>query len=459
MSKAPEFSDIDMDKSRSIMPVFEDNPACVGVCEDCEVDVCPPDIILNLVRWQQAITVECGRPYKDPGARAVDCCDGVINVVTDASEVDIHEPGDYTVTYTATDAAGNTATKQRAVTVEDRFPPHIHFDGEAVSGTITESIECGAPYNAPVVTALDSCEGDITDRIFAVGDPVESTTPGTYVITYTVMDSSGNTAPPVTHRVIVEDTECPVITLNGEAEVTVECGARYTDSGATADDACDGDLTAQIHKEGAVDTAVVGTYTITYTVQDLAGNAAEETRTVEVVDTQAPTIYLTGEKKVECGEPYIPPLVRVYDFCDGIIETVTITGDTVQTTVPGDYTVLYTATDAAGNEATEEWNVQVEDTLPPEITVSGSTSVTVECGSSYTDAGAHALDLCNGDLSGNIATSGTVDTNAPGDYTITYTVTDCAGHTAAAQRTVTVCLTTIISFVYFHMIFRCFMAT
>ena len=99
-----------------------------------------------------------------------------------------------------------------------------------------------------------------------------------------------------------QDTEKPVITLKGEATVTVKLKSEYKDAGATANDKVDGDLTSkiktEIKKEGKVvekiDTTKVGTYTITYSVTDAAGNTATVTRTVKVVDKNTNTNTTTN---------------------------------------------------------------------------------------------------------------------------------------------------------------------
>ena len=82
-----------------------------------------------------------------------------------------------------------------------------------------------------------------------------------------------------------EDSVAPVITLTGDATINLTVGdPAYVDEGATATDNVDGDITPNITVGGdTVDTAVAGTYTITYNVSDAAGNAAAEvTRTVNV---------------------------------------------------------------------------------------------------------------------------------------------------------------------------------
>ena len=85
---------------------------------------------------------------------------------------------------------------------------------------------------------------------------------------------------------VIEDTTIPLITLLGDAAVTIEVGGTYTDAGATASDNYDGDITSSIEQVSTVDTAIVDTYTVTYNVSDANGNAAVEvTRTIDVVSS------------------------------------------------------------------------------------------------------------------------------------------------------------------------------
>jgi hypothetical protein len=86
------------------------------------------------------------------------------------------------------------------------------------------------------------------------------------------------------------DSYKPVITLNGDAEVTVAKGTKYVDAGATASDKYDDtdateDLTNKIRVTNPVDTSKPGTYTVTYMVSDWAGNYADQvSRTVIVTE-------------------------------------------------------------------------------------------------------------------------------------------------------------------------------
>ena len=70
-------------------------------------------------------------------------------------------------------------------------------------------------------------------------------------------------------------------------------GSTYTDAGATATDNVDGNITSRIVTVNPVNTALIGTYTVTYDVKNAAGNPATQVaRTVRVIHTGAPMIYM-----------------------------------------------------------------------------------------------------------------------------------------------------------------------
>ena len=73
-----------------------------------------------------------------------------------------------------------------------------------------------------------------------------------------------------------EDTTAPIITLNGDAIMTINVGTNFVDPGATAQDDVDGNLTSEIVVTGDVDEDTLGTYQLRYNVSDNAGNAAEK---------------------------------------------------------------------------------------------------------------------------------------------------------------------------------------
>lgn len=79
-----------------------------------------------------------------------------------------------------------------------------------------------------------------------------------------------------------DDKTAPVVTLKGNATESATLNTAYTDPGATATDDVDGDLSTKIVVTGTVNKDLKGSYTLTYTATDAAGNSAKATRTVDV---------------------------------------------------------------------------------------------------------------------------------------------------------------------------------
>ena len=185
-------------------------------------------------------------------------------------------------------------------------------------------------------------------------------TVGSYTVNYNVSDVATNAAIEVTRTVNVVDTTVPVITLTGLEIVTIEVGSTYTDAGAAATDNYDDDtaLSSNIITVTTVDTDIVASYTLTYNVSDVAGNAATEvTRTVNVVDTTVPVITLNGDPTVtvEVGASYTDAGAAATDNYDDdtALSSNIITVNTVDTDIVASYTLTYNVSDASGNAAIE----------------------------------------------------------------------------------------------------------
>lgn len=156
----------------------------------------------------------------------------------------------------------------------------------------------------------------------------------------------------------VIDTTAPVIILNGDDPVIIELNTdTYTEEGATVTDDIDGDITASLAIGGdTVDKSLLGAYVITYDATDSSGNTATQvTRNVNVVDTTAPVITLTGPDILDLliGEEYVEQGATVTDNDPGTPSDAVIGGDLVNTSTPGTYIVTYDATDPSGNTAVQ----------------------------------------------------------------------------------------------------------
>jgi hypothetical protein len=164
--------------------------------------------------------------------------------------------------------------------------------------------------------------------------------------------------------------------------------------------------------------------------------------TSSIVDTTAPVITLLGDDTVtvEVGSVYTDAGATAIDNYDGDISSSIVTVNPVDTNTVGTYIITYNVSDVSGNVALEVTRtVNVVDTTLPVITLLGDNPVTIEVGSTYTDAGATATDTYDGDITSSIVTVSTVNTAIVGVYTVTYNVSDASGNAAVEViRTVNV---------------------
>jgi len=386
-------------------------------------DNTPP--VITLI-GDQTITVQVFETYNDEGATAEDNFDGdITSSIQVNNSVNTDVLGTYTVTYNVTDNAGNEAAEvQRTVNVVDTTVPEITLIGDELIKIIV-----GTEYEDAGATAEDNYDGDITTEINTTNE-VDFNSIGTYTISYNVSDSSGNEATEVTRivEVLPPDTEAPVITLLGDATLEIEVGSDYVDEGATAEDDFDGDISTQIVVENLPDTSVLGTYIITYNVQDAAGNEAQEViRAVDVVDTTIPVINLKGNQTetIEVNSSYVDAGATASDNYDGVITANIVKEGIVNENEVGSYLITYDVSDSSGNKAEQVTRiVNVVDTTKPLITLNGDPFILVETGNNYSDPGATATDNYDGDITSNIVTINPVEINAPNTYIVTYNVTD-----------------------------------
>jgi hypothetical protein len=143
----------------------------------------------------------------------------------------------------------------------------------------------------------------------------------------------------------------PVLALIGNESVDVEQCGQYDDDGYTVTD--NGDYVVAEGGTWTGSTETRGSYTITYTATDAGNNTTTVTRTINVIDTEAPVLKLLGNAvdTVERWSDYVDAGYTVSDYCNPESEvTVTITG-TANTQSVGLYTLTYCAEDASGNKS------------------------------------------------------------------------------------------------------------
>ena len=164
------------------------------------------------------------------------------------------------------------------------------------------------------------------------------------------------------------------------------------------------------------------------------------TGTVTSTTSQAPTISLVGESTIflQVGDTFTDPGATAEDSIDGDITSSITSSGTVDTSTEGTYTIEYSVSDTAGNSVSITRTVVVSLDLPPTITLTGSSTINLTVGDTFTDPGATATDNVDGDLTSSITTSGSVDTSSAGTYVITYSVTDAAGNAATVVQRIVI---------------------
>ena len=266
------------------------------------------------------------------------------------------------------------------ITVLDVTPPTIGaiLDQKVPAGQAIEPIT--VVTDAPVTPIVNGLPDGVTfDPATGVITGIP-TIPGTYPVTVTVTDEAGN---PTTETFVITvfDQTAPVI--DPIADQTTTTGTPITPVKITVDDPA-----ATIVVTGLPDgvtfdpttgtisgtPTVPGSYPVTVTVTDAAGNSSSEVFVITVNDDDAPTITPISDQKVVAGQPITTVTVKV-DDPNATIEvtglpngttfdpaTGTITGTP---TTPGDYLVTVTVTDPAGNTSSETFVITVTNPAEP----------------------------------------------------------------------------------------------
>ncbi len=228
--------------------------------------------------------------------------------------------------------------------------------------TVVATATCGVA--ADINAGSSDPDGDL---VSCTQTPATPYAIGTTTVTLTCIDRANHTSS-CTGVVTVEDQIAPTLVLNGPPDMSVECtaGATFTPPAATASDRCEGPLPpSSITVSGSVNLGEPRSnpgYTLTYLATDAAGNHSEPAiLTVSVVDTLGPSLTLKGPspQSLLCGAPYQNPGATASDQCDGDLTSKIVTSGTVNTSVPGQYTVSYRVADRAGHVATASRQVKV----------------------------------------------------------------------------------------------------
>lgn len=242
-----------------------------------------PNIRLKGSRF---VEIDYMEEYKESGYSAYFLHDDVTDKVKVKNNVNSKKLGDYKVEYSV-NISGFKKDVVRNVKVVDKSKPVINL----VSSD--DIYVCpGKTYVEEEFSAVDAYEGDITNKVVVENKSDK--------VIYTVSDKAGNTSS-VSRNILYEDKEAPVIKLNGSDKIYLFVGNSFNDPFVSVSDNCD-DLSSNVKVDGYVNTNIPGSYEVTYSVLDKAGNSTSIKRMVIVSErNRNGTIYLTFDDGPKWG--------------------------------------------------------------------------------------------------------------------------------------------------------------
>lgn len=174
-----------------------------------------------------------------------------------------------------------------------------------------------------------------------------------------------------------------------------------------------------------------GIHNISYTDSKNGNESGHSPSITITIDTTAPVVVLNGSSSMQVyiNDSFTDPGATCSDVVD--ITCSVVSSGSVNTSTLGNYTRTYDATDTAGNMTQITRVVEVITGGIPIISLIGSNPQTIEVFDSYSELGATANDLEDGDITGDLVIdSSLVNTNMVGSYTVSYHVSDSNSNAA-----------------------------
>ncbi|MDC4484503.1 Ig-like domain-containing protein, partial [Acinetobacter baumannii] len=385
----------DTDKTIDATVTFTDaagNSSTVSDTQTYTLDTTAPTVVLEDVSTNDNTPALTGT-VSDPSATVVVTIDGVDYPAVNNGDgtwtlADNTLPaltdGPHTITVTATDAAGSVGNDTAVVTIDTVAPNAPVLDPINATDPVSGQAE---PGSTVTVTYPDGTTATVvagTDGSWSVPNPGNLVDGDT--VTATATDPAGNTSLPGTGTVSADIT-APVVALDDVLtnDSTPALTGTVNDPTATVVVNVDGvDYPAVNNGDGTWTLAdntlpalADGPHTITVTATDAAGNVGNDTAVV-TIDTSLPVVSLddltTNDTTPALTGAIDDPTAAVVVNVDGIDYPATNNGDgtwtladnTLPALIDGPHTVTVTATDPAGNTATDTATLTI-DTVPADL--------------------------------------------------------------------------------------------
>ncbi len=373
--------------------------------------------------------------------------------------------GTTTVTFTATDAEGNsgTATADVVITFTDIDDPAVTAPGD-LAITINSGSSVAASDSRIVAFLAAASATDNVGVVGAISNNAPSSFPvGTTTVTFTATDAAGNTGTDTADVTITfTDIDDPAVTAPGDLAITINSGSSVAASDSRIVAFLAGvSATDNVGVVGAISNNApssfpVGTTTVTFTATDAAGNTGTDTAdvTITFTDIDDPAVTAPGDLAItiNSGSSVAASDSRIVAFLAGVSATdnVGVVG-AISNNAPSSFpvgttTVTFTATDAAGNTGTDTADVTITftDIDDPAVTAPGDLAITINSGSSVAASDSRIVAfLAAASATDNVGVVGAISNNAPSSFpvgttTVTFTATDAVGNTGAATATITI---------------------
>lgn len=166
-----------------------------------------PDQTVECEGATTSVTLD-GTGSTGPGTLTYSWKEGMTVIASGATPTVSLPLGPHTIKLTVTSSGGGSDDDDVLITIADTVAPIITVDGPSPM-----TLECHTTFVDPGAAANDGCAGSFAAT---ASGTVNVNVPGSYVITYTATDPSGNPATSQMRTVNVVDTTAPVITLNGQ---------------------------------------------------------------------------------------------------------------------------------------------------------------------------------------------------------------------------------------------------
>jgi len=376
-----------------------------------------------------------------------------LNGVTYYETVDntgLEQPLTGTITIDPPVVGRTTATVTFSYSAADADGYEYRLDGGAWTNVVSpislSGLDPETPYTVDIRTYSATTQSVASSVTFTTDSAVD-TTPSAFSFTPQTEAARGITV--TSNAIAVQGVDAGV---DVPISVSGDTGSQYsvsTDGGATWGGWTSADTNVRLNYQVRVRHTTSNEYSsggydgVRETTVTIGGVTGTFTSTT-LADTTDPVISLTGgNQTVTQGDTWVEPGYTATDNADGDITVsgVVVTGS-VDTSALGEYVLTYTATDASGNQTSTTRTVTVVEPVPtdteaPTISLVGG-NMTIEEGGTFVEPGYSATDNVDGDLTNSVTVTGSVDTSVPGTYLRTYSVTDAAGNTGTATRTVVV---------------------